>query len=204
MSAPGRYVECSRADLAPLLGSAHYLGPARAGRIVFACAQVEAGEIVAGMIWKLPSSRRLPSDGSWADLTRWVLTPSAGVNAGTRMHSWVVGELRRRGVSTAITYADPAVGHTGAVYRACNYLWAPVWHELRPPPTGQGSWDDGRTRSGVKRRFTFHLAQPRRVRPELLVDDRGAVRAWVARVGPDVAQHQAVLSPYVRHALGLL
>ena len=42
--------------------------------------------------------------------------------------------LRDVGVSTVVSYSDPSAGHTGSLYRACNWIWAPTWLRLRPPP----------------------------------------------------------------------
>jgi len=59
-------------------------------------------------------------------------------------------------VTTCVSYSDPSVGHTGALYKACNWQWAPTWHRLKPPPTGNGSWD-GQTQQSVKDRWIFRL-----------------------------------------------
>jgi hypothetical protein len=65
-------------------------------------------------------------------------------------------------VTTIVSYSDPSVGHTGALYKACNWEWKPTWHRLRPPPSGNGSWKDGRPQS-VKDRWIFALRpDPRR------------------------------------------
>jgi hypothetical protein len=92
--------------------------------------------------------------------------PEGGLNAGSRMHRAAVYELRRRfpRLTTLVSYSDPSVGHTGALYRACNWRWAPTWQRLRPPPSGGGSWD-GVTRQEPKDRWVFHLrADPDRGR----------------------------------------
>ena len=60
--------------------------------------------------------------------------------------------------TTIVSYSDPSVGHTGALYRACNWLWAPTWHRLQPPPTGCGSWD-GKKRSSPKDAHDRHANQ---------------------------------------------
>jgi hypothetical protein len=50
----------------------------------------------------------------------------------------------------------PSVGHTGALYKACNWRWRPTWVQLKPPPSGGGSWD-GVTRQEPKARWVFEL-----------------------------------------------
>jgi hypothetical protein len=134
----------------------HYLGPLRAGRHAFG--GWRGCEMVAGMVWRLPVARMLPSDGSWLELGRWCLTPEAGSNAGSRMMAWVVRWLREndQAVQVLVSYSDPSHGHTGALYKACNWEWAPTWHRLSPPPTGNGNWG-GKSPQAIKDRWVYHL-----------------------------------------------
>lgn len=74
-------------------------------------------------------------------------------------------------VTTMVSYSDPSQGHTGALYKACNWAWAPTWHRLRPPPSGNGSWKDGKVQS-VKDRWVFALKEdPRRAGILSIKDD---------------------------------
>lgn len=168
-----------------LLATRHYLGPIGRSRFVFV--GEAAGRIVAAQVWALPTSRRLPSDGTWLELSRWCLSPEAGADAGSRMHAWVVRWLRTNApaVTTLVSYSDPSQGHTGALYRACNWRWAPTWHRLRPPPTGQGNWG-GAGRQEVKDRWVFDLRPDQRRSAVLAVDDAPAIRRFVPR-----AKHEA-------------
>lgn len=161
-----------------LLAGHHYLGPINRARHVFLGRLGTA--IVACQVWVLPSSRHLPLDGSWLELARWCLTPEAGEHAGSRMHRFVTRWLRDHApaVSTLVSYSDPSQGHTGALYRACNWAWAPTWQRLRPPPSGGGSWD-GVTRQSVKDRWVFALRPDAKRGDVLRVTDAGALRAFV-------------------------
>lgn len=155
----------------------HYLGPLRSGaRMTIVGAK--AGEPVAAMMWKHPTSRRLPSNGSWLELSRWCLTQAAGESAGSRMHKWATRLIRDNlpEVTTLVSYSDPGHGHTGALYRACNWQWAPTWVRLRPPPSGHGDWGSGQ--QAIKDRWVFAI-RPDAGREEVLkVDDMAAVRHW--------------------------
>jgi hypothetical protein len=137
-----------------LLSRRHYLGPIDWGRLVIC--QWRDGQVVGAMVWRTPTSRRLPP--AWLELARWCLTPEGGDNAGSRMHRAAVRELRARfpDLTTLVSYSDPSVGHTGALYRACNWRWRPTWMQLKPPPSGGGSWD-GVTRQEPKARWIFEL-----------------------------------------------
>lgn len=155
-----------------ILAEHHYLGPIGRG----VAWQDEAGIIVVTQ----PTARRIPTD--WLELARCIIDRSK--NAGSMQWARFVAALRRvrPEVTTIVSYSDPGVGHTGALYRACNWWWAPTWHRLRPPPTGNGSWT-GDAAEGVKDRWIFPL-KPDARRLEILV-----------------AKDEAVLSrmPFVRY-----
>ena len=148
----------SPADVAAVLAAHHYLGATKRGLAWLDDAGV--------MVFASPTSRRLPTH--WLDLTRWCILDRSK-NAGSRQWGNAVRAIRKQfpATSTIVSYSDPAVGHNGALYRACNWWWAPTWHRLRPPPTGQGSWTDGKQES-VKDRWVFAL-QPDADREALLV-----------------------------------
>lgn len=134
----------------------HYLGPTKTALFAW---QDEHG----AMVFSNPRSRHLPAD--WLELVRWCLT--GGKNAGSKQ--WAAfarwGRVNLK-ASTIVSYSDPAQGHTGALYRACNWRWAPTWQRLRPPPTGNGSWSADKQQA-VKDRWVFALADDAR-RPYVL------------------------------------
>lgn len=150
-------------EVNPLLAAAHYLGPMDAARVCFAGWCDDA--LVACMIWRWPSARMLPADGSWLELSRWCLTPEAGKNAGSRMMGWVRRWLRREmpAVRTLVSYSDPAQGHTGALYRASGWTYRPTHHGERFDangvgyPSGHGSWH-GVTVQAPKHRWMLDLS----------------------------------------------
>jgi hypothetical protein len=131
-----------------LLAEWHYLGPSTRGDAY--------RDDYGVMVFANPSSRRLPQD-RWLELVRWCIT-STETNAGSRQWRGARAWLRRTfpDTTTVVSYSDPSHGHDGALYRACNWLWAPTWHRLREPPSGNGKWD-GETRQAVKDRWVFCL-----------------------------------------------
>jgi hypothetical protein len=143
--------------VAHYLDALHYLGATGRG---FAWSD-EYGVLVLAK----PTARRLPQDGTWLELVRWCLVGTK--NGGSRQWSQVAKWLRveRPEVTTVVSYSDPSVGHTGALYKACNWLWAPTWHRLYPPPSGNGDWGTGP--QPVKDRWVFVLCPDER-RDELL------------------------------------
>lgn len=136
------------AEVAPLLRDNHYLGAATRGTAY--------RDTTGVLVFANPSSRRLPQ-ARWLDLTRWCILRKHGRNAGSqqwaRVHRWLLDEFPQ--CTTIVSYSDPSVGHCGALYRACNWLWALTWHRLRPPPSGNGDWGTGP--QAVKDRWVFPL-----------------------------------------------
>jgi hypothetical protein len=187
-------------EVNPFLAANHYLGAITAGGAnLVVVGRKCGGPVVACQVWRPPTSRNLPADGSWLELSRWCLTPNAGPNAGSRNHKYAVRLIRDRGAKTLVSYSDPSNGHTGALYRACNWRWAPTWHRLRPPPTGNGSWTDGIAQA-VKDRWVFHLARRDPARTGLFANDPGAVRHWL-RVATSAELSWAARSDYLREAV---
>jgi len=165
------------ADANDLLSRYHYLGPVKSGGARIVIVGMRDDKAVCAQVWRHPTSRRLPPDG-WLELSRWCLGPDAGPNAGSMNHRAAVRLLRPLGATTLVSYSDPSHGHTGALYRACNWLWAPTWQRLRPPPTGAGNWGTDR-RQNVKDRWVFNLARDDRRGAVLLIEDNGAIRHWL-------------------------
>lgn len=173
-----------------LLARHHYLGPLTSGGAELTIIGADSdGTIVAAMIWRRPTSRRLPADGTWLELSRWCLTPAAGDSAGSRMHRASVRLIKARypHVTTLVSYSDPSHGHTGSLYRACNWQWAPTWQRLRPPPSGGGAWQPGK-RQEPKDRWVFCLRRDALREALLAVGDAGAIRFW--RACPDDPGHR--------------
>jgi hypothetical protein len=149
-----------------LLDSNHYLGSHGArGRLTY--------EDTHGVIvFSSPSSRRLPSD--WVELSRWCIVPGG---TGSKQWASAVKWLRdRTDTTTVVSYSDPSVGHSGALYRACNWIWAPTWHVLRPPPTGGGI--RGGKRQASKHRWVFLLRPDTRRSDILRLRDESLARRW--------------------------
>lgn len=149
-----------------ILSSMHYLGPITRGFPY----QDEFGVLVLAN----PSSRRLPHS-NWLELVRWCLFGTK--NGGSQQWKRVSRFLRetRPEVTTIVSYSDPSVGHTGALYRASNWLWAPTWHRLRTPPSGNGKWSKGGKVEAVKDRWIFCL-QPDAERESILAIQDDSIR----------------------------
>jgi hypothetical protein len=153
---PGSLIEANQ-----LLAGRHYLGPLNTGGARLIVVARLGTRVVGCQIWRWPSARFHPPD-SWLELSRWCLTPECGPNGGSRMHRAAVRMIREQlpEIDVLVSYSDPSVGHTGALYRACNWSWEPTWHRLHPPPTGSGTWD-GVNYQEPKDRWIFRLRRGR-------------------------------------------
>lgn len=161
-----------------ILTEHHYLGPTKTAKLAW---RDDAGVIVFGA----PRSRGVPKE--WLEVVRWCLVGPP--NSGTQQWARAVRELRGAfpRCKTIISYSDPSQGHDGALYRACNWLWAPTWLRLRPPPTGNGSWDRQKQQA-VKDRWVFPLAPDGDERERrLFVNDESLMRRipWASYVEPN-------------------
>jgi hypothetical protein len=161
----------------------HYLGAIDRGTAW----QDEAGIIIV----TAPTSRRIPA--SWLELARWCIT-NREKNSGSKQWARFVRALRkvRPDVTTIVSYSDPSVGHDGALYRACNWWWAPTWHRLRPPPSGNGAWGPDDAQS-VKDRWIFPLAPDANREAVLLAKDDAILKRlpWAAYQEPGGADYRA-------------
>jgi hypothetical protein len=138
----------------------HYLG--RSTRV-----RLEYADEFGFASFSGPTSRRLPVD--WLELNRWILLGKR--NGGSRQWKRIVRWLRTVApdATTVVSYHDPSVGHTGSLYRACNWIAAPTWHALCPPPSGNGQ-RSGR-RQAVKHRWVYPLLPDARRTSVLPLDE---------------------------------
>ena len=155
-------------DVAQYLDQHHYLG--RAGR------GVAWSDEFGVMVLANPTSRKLPHD-RWLELTRWCLSgeKNAGSMQWARVKRWLLDE--RPDITTVVSYSDPGVGHTGSLYKACNWIWAPTWQKLRPPPSGGGSWD-GITTQTPKDRWIYPLRPDPERESILAIKDASVVKRF--------------------------
>lgn len=151
-----------------LLSESHYLGPTKAAGFAWR-------DTHGCIVFAAPRARGVPH--RWLEVVRWCLTGAK--NGGSKQWPEAVKMIRRirPDCTTIVSYSDRSQGHTGSLYRACNWLWAPTWHRLRPPPSGNGAWTSERQQA-VKDRWVFPLlADPERA-SALALKDEGLLRRY--------------------------
>jgi hypothetical protein len=156
--------------VATFLDANHYLGATNRG--------IAWSDEFGVLVLAMPTSRRLPHDGTWLELSRWCLLgeKNAGSRQWKKVRRWLRKEMPH--VTTVVSYSDPSQGHTGALYKACNWKWAPTWLRLRPPPSGNGSWITGEQQS-VKDRWVFPVRRDARRSELLRVNDEALNRRGI-------------------------
>jgi hypothetical protein len=181
---------CSVRETYGLLTERHYLGPTKAAGFAwldqFGC-----------IVFAAPRARGVPH--RWLEVVRWCLTGEK--NGGSRQWSAAVAMIRKQrpDCTTIVSYSDPSQGHTGALYRACNWLWAPTWHRLRPPPTGNGAWTE-EDRQAVKDRWVYPLKHDPKRCDVLTVKDDALMRKFPWASFREPAWHQGRFDPRERAA----
>ena len=92
------------------------------------CFRVEHdGELVGGVVFGALSTtawkRFADSEEKVMELRRLVLLDQAGRNSESRVVGWCLRWLKKHApqIEIVVSYADPAHGHTGVIYRASNF-----------------------------------------------------------------------------------
>lgn len=172
-----------------LLEDRHYLGTSHRATLTYE-------DRFGVMVFAPPSARHLPKH--WLELVRWCVVGEVvqarqwdvidsrhlsghgdRVNAGSQQ--WKAAKrwlLSRTEATTVVSYSDPSVGHTGALYRACYWLWAPTWHRLFPAPSGHGAWTAKKAESVKDRWVALLRPDPERWRVLTVHDSRIRTIPW--------------------------
>lgn len=161
-----------------LAKSGHYLDAPPPGCLV--CVSLETfteglfGPVPSGDLRGLallgrPIARSLPQDGTWAELTRFVLAPSLAKGTASRV-LMVAAEVwaRRPDADRMITYHD-RTRHSGCIYKKAGF----VKDGFTRKGTRRGSWG---TRPGREQGVSSETNNKRRWRL-LAADVRAAVAA---------------------------
>ena len=82
-----------------------------------------ADAVVGGAIFGKPAGMGVEKKYGprMTELRRFVLIDECGPNSESRVLSVMLRALRKQGIERVLSYADPAYGHDGIIYRACGF-----------------------------------------------------------------------------------
>ena len=123
---------CNLARVRRFIETNHYSHSINGVKISY-CFQVEFnGELVGGIIFGALSTtawkRFADSEKKVLELRRFVLLDEAGHNSESRVVGWALRWIRKHvpQIKIIVSYADPAHGHSGTIYRASNFKYCGV------------------------------------------------------------------------------
>ncbi len=126
-----------------LVAKYHYAGGASRLSVVRTIAINKQGEEVGAALWLPPTANAAKVNAKWflgdpsrhkevLCLSRLVVRPGEPQNTAGMLLAATTIAVRKDGrYSLALTYADSRMGHTGIVYKACNWI-QDTQHVCRP------------------------------------------------------------------------
>lgn len=119
-----RVEACAITEIQPVIERVHY-SHSIFGVTVSRCYAVFNGaEIVGGAVFGRPAgvgvAQKYGADGL-VELRRFVLTDECPRNSESRTLAVMLRDLKRLGFRRVLSYADPAHGHLGVIYRALGF-----------------------------------------------------------------------------------
>lgn len=122
-----RISPCELAQIRRFVETHHYSHNVNGVKISH-CFRVEfGGKLVGGVIFGALSTtawkRFADSEEKVMELRRLVLLDEAGRNSESRVVGWCLRWLKKHApaIEVVVSYADPAHGHSGVIYRASNF-----------------------------------------------------------------------------------
>lgn len=127
-----RVVSCGLADIKAFIEEHHYSHSVFGitGRYFYKVIDDSDGALCGAAIFGPPAGMGVARkyapepDDNLVELRRFVLTDDCPRNAESRLIAYMLRDLRRGwGVSHVLSYADPAAGHVGVIYRAAGFKY---------------------------------------------------------------------------------
>lgn len=114
--------EVMREEVRSFLDAYHYLGLRRWGR---AWGAFHNGELIAACLFT-SAIRQNQDYGDFVVLDRFCIHPDVRCD---NLASWFISRCLKLVGKKVVTFADTTEGHTGAIYKACNFEFS---HEVKP------------------------------------------------------------------------
>jgi len=114
---------CGSRDIEPLITTYHYLHRMPAG-ILKCFILLESNNIipVGGAVF---SNGRIQYDGKYLDFSRLWIDDRCPRNTESKFIAFCIKKLQKEfsNFEGIVTWADPKQGHTGTLYKACNFIF---------------------------------------------------------------------------------
>lgn len=120
---------CSLRDIKPFVEREHYSHSLHGVTASYCFRVLEGDTIVGAALFGLPSGAGVLTKYSekgrfrLVELRRFVLSEHLPKNSESRLLGIMLRLLKKEGVTRILTYADPAQGHTGTIYRATGFAF---------------------------------------------------------------------------------
>ena len=120
---------CPLSDIRQFVETNHYSHSLNGVKISFCFSVKSSGCLVGAVVYGAMSTTAWKKFGkeeeSVIELRRLVLLDSAEKNSESRVISFTLRWLKKNvpRLKIVVSYADPMHGHTGTVYRACNFVY---------------------------------------------------------------------------------
>src|SRR5271166_4446688 len=111
---------CAVLDIQTVIERVHYSHSIFGVTTDFCYAVEHDGAVVGGAIFGKPApynvARKYGAYGL-TELRRFVLTDECPRNSESKLIAFMLRDLKREGIKRVLSYADPAYGHAGTIYK---------------------------------------------------------------------------------------
>jgi len=123
-----RVEECGLPSIKQFVEAHHYSHSVFGVTGKFFFRVMHEGELVGAAIFGAPAGMGVakkydPEGKGLVELRRFVMVDEAPRNSESRAIGAMLRALKQKGVAFVLSYADPAAGHLGTIYRATNFKY---------------------------------------------------------------------------------
>ena len=118
---------CPQVEIQPFLEKQHYSHSVFGITAEFCFKVCDNEKVVGGAIFGKPAGmgvlKKYSDSGKFrtTELRRFALADACPRNSESRLLAVMFRNLRKRGVQRILSYADPAAGHSGVIYKALGF-----------------------------------------------------------------------------------
>ena len=152
-----RVQPCSVSYVGPIIERVHYSHSIFGVTTDYCYAVYHGDAIVGGAIFGKPAAynvaQKYGADGL-TELRRFVLMDECPRNSESKLIAFMLRDLKRKGIKRVLSYADPAQGHAGTIYKACGFKYVGLTAKRKHVMWRGKKYPD---RNVHQTKFPFHL-----------------------------------------------